>query len=311
MAADLVLHVALLVARPGVGERVVEPVVRGEEPEEVAHQDPVAHAAADLGGVVEDGAPGRPADELEDVPGPLAHALGGLAPEDLGEADVRVREARGEVVPARRHAPDPEVGLPEVHLALSRQPGELEVAGRVPCVALGGHLLPAAPDVALHRGVAALVALLLAEPHVDAHGGVPLLAPVAAVVLEPRVDRGLVGREGRALRLRRPRRLGREVAHPDVLPDGGLGHPLRPGDPGDRLAPPRPPAYILYLVHADHSSPASLGRHRCNDKVRPPRGGRRAHAQTRKIFVHRRESMPCSDPQPRGYQTQHSGTSNG
>lgn len=52
VAPDLVLDVALLVARVGVCEGVVEPVVRREAPEELREPDLAPDAPADLGGVV-------------------------------------------------------------------------------------------------------------------------------------------------------------------------------------------------------------------------------------------------------------------
>ena len=132
--SDLVLHGALLVPRVGVGEAVVEAVVRGEAPEELGGDDLRADPAADLGCVVEDGAHRHAAEELERVPEPLADALGGLAPEDLGEPDVGVRERDREEVAAGDDAAHAEVRLPEVDLALAREPVEqeepLRLAGR-------------------------------------------------------------------------------------------------------------------------------------------------------------------------------------
>nr|WP_232204390.1 hypothetical protein [Olsenella profusa] len=75
VAPDLVLDVALLVARVGVGEGVVGPVVRREAPEELREPDLAPDAPADLGGVVEDGPPRHAAGELEHVAEPLADAL--------------------------------------------------------------------------------------------------------------------------------------------------------------------------------------------------------------------------------------------
>ena len=144
VAADLVLDVALLVARVGVGEGVVEPVVGGEQPEELAGAHLPAHPPADLRRVVEHRARGHAAHEREDAREPLAHALGGLAPEDLREAHVGVREAHREVVAARERAPHPEVRLAEVDLALAGEPVQLQEALGVPLVRLAGHL-PAAP----------------------------------------------------------------------------------------------------------------------------------------------------------------------
>ena len=51
-----------------------------------------------------------------------------------------------------------------------------------------------------------------------------------------------------------PREGGEPDLHPGVLPDRRLRRADRPRDRGDRLAAPCPLAYILYLVHADHSS---------------------------------------------------------
>ena len=150
VAPDLVLDVALLVARVGVGEGVVEPVVRREAPEELREPDLAPDAPADLGGVVEDGPPRHAAGELEHVAEPLADALGRLAPEHLGGSHVGVREGDGQVLAPGDHAADPEVRLPEVDLDLAGQPAQRKEALGVPAVTLPGHLLAAAPDVALH-----------------------------------------------------------------------------------------------------------------------------------------------------------------
>lgn len=258
VAAGLVLDVALLVARVGVGEGVVESVVGREAAEELRCPRLPADAPADLGGVVEDRPPGHAADELEGVAGPLADALGRLAPEDLGEPDVGVRGGDRRVLAPGGHAADPEVRLAEVDLDLTGQPSQCQEPLGVPAVALAGHLLAAAPDVAPHGGVAARVAPLVARPHVDPRRRVALLAPVSAVVVEPGVDRPLVWREDLALGLAPPRGLGRQVPHPGTLPDRRLRRADRPRNRRDWLAAPCPLAHILYLVHADHSSLALL-----------------------------------------------------
>jgi hypothetical protein len=207
VAADLVLDVAPLVARAGVGEGVAGPVVRREEPEGLRRPDLAPDAPADLGGVVEDRPPRHAARELEDVAEPLADALGRLAPEDLGEPHVGVREGDGQALAPGEDATHPEVRLAEAGLHLAGQPAQGQEALGVPAVALAGHLLAPAPDVALHGGVGPLVAELVAEPHVHPHGRVALLAPVPAVVVEPGVYRRLVGREQPAPRLPPLRRL--------------------------------------------------------------------------------------------------------
>ena len=124
--------------------------MRREAPEELREPDLAPDAPADLGGVVEDGPPRHAAGELEHVAEPLADALGRLAPEHLGGPHVGVREGDGQVLAPGDHAADPEVRLPEVDLDLAGQPAQRKEALGVPAVALPGHLLAAAPDVALH-----------------------------------------------------------------------------------------------------------------------------------------------------------------
>ena len=84
----VVPHGAPPVAGAGVAEPVLEPVVGAAGPEGPGGADPVARAPADPGRVVEDDPGGDAADELEDVPGALAHALRVLAGEHLREPDV-------------------------------------------------------------------------------------------------------------------------------------------------------------------------------------------------------------------------------
>lgn len=148
VAPGLVLGVAPLVARVGVGEGVTGPVVRREAPEELRRPGLAPDAPADLGGAVEDGPPRHAARELEHVAEPLADALRGLAPEHLGGPHVGVREGGGRVLAPGGHAADPEVRLPEVGLDLAGQPARRKEALGVPAVALPGHLLAAAPGVA-------------------------------------------------------------------------------------------------------------------------------------------------------------------
>ncbi len=117
--ADLVPRGPLLVPRAGVGEAVVEPVVSGEPAEERRGPNLGPDPAANLGGVVEDGAQRHAAEELEHVPEPLADAPRGLAPEDLGESGGGARERdRGEVA-AGDDAAHAEVRLAEVNLDLA------------------------------------------------------------------------------------------------------------------------------------------------------------------------------------------------
>ena len=169
-----------------------------------------------------------------------------------------MREGDRQVLAPGDHAADPGVRLAEVDLDLAGRPSRRQEPLGVPAVALAGHLLAAAPGVAPRGGAAARVALLVAEPHVGPRRRVALLAPVPAVVVEPGAGRLLVWREDLALGPSPPRGLGRQALHPGVLPDRRLRRADRPRDRRDRLAAPRPLAYILYLVHADHSPLALL-----------------------------------------------------
>ena len=117
--ADLVLHVALLVARVRVAERVVEPVMGGESREHLGGPYGRAGLPADAGGVVEHYARWDAAAVLEYVAQALADALGVLAGEHLRQADVRVREGDDEVQHPPSHAADAEIGFAEVGLSLA------------------------------------------------------------------------------------------------------------------------------------------------------------------------------------------------
>ena len=199
----------------------------GERREQLRGPDLVADPAAHTGGVVEHDAGRHAADVAEHGHEPLAHALGCLAGEDLREADVGEREVADQVVHALLDAHDPEVGLAEVDLHLAGAPFEVQVLVALVLVGLLVRL-----DVALHGAVRPVEPALAHEALVDPLGGVPLLVPVPAVLLQPRVDRRLVGVE-----LRRPRFLDgdlrREVVLPDVLAHGRLRDPCFSRDLGD------------------------------------------------------------------------------
>ena len=273
----LVLHAALLVARVGVGEAVVEAVVGGERPEERRRHDLGADPAADLGGVVEHRPRRHAAGELERGAQPVAHAFGRLAPEHLGEPDVGVRELDHQVVAPPERPADAEVRLAEVDLALAGAPIEDQVPLGLALPALPSDPLPRGPDEVPDRLVGALEALLLDEPVVDAPRGVALLAPHAQVLPEPSLDRLGVGLHHRRRRpAARRRRPGGQVPRRDVLPHRRARDAGRGGYAADRLAPPGPPPDILYLVHADHflSGPPNveIGSHR---QLSVQGGGRR------------------------------------
>ena len=167
-----------------------------------------------------------------------------------------MRERDHEEVAAGDDASHAEVGLPEVDLALAREPVEQQEPLRLAGVELGGELLAPPPHVPPDGRVRALEALLRDEPVEDPLRGVALLVPAAPVLEQPRIDQrreGLEqGRLGRPADRRRP--LG-EVGLPQVLPHRGLGDPGVPGDRGDARPAPPEPSDIVDLVHADHFLP--------------------------------------------------------
>lgn len=241
--ADLVLDGPLLVPRARVAERVLEPEMAGEAAEQLGGFDLVADAPADARGVVEH-EPGRDAADVgEDVDQTLAHALGVLAAEDLGEPHVGEREVDDEVVEALLSAVDDEIRFSEVDLGLSRRPDKLQKL-----VFRLSALLAAPLHVELDGRVPDFGAMLLDQALVDALRGVALLAPVPLVLVEIALD-GIFVRieDGGALP---GDRQGRgEVPHGQVLPDGGDRHPLVFCDLGESLAFGPPASYTLNGRH--------------------------------------------------------------
>ena len=179
---DLVLHGPLLVSGVGVAEPVLEPIVGAAGLEELGGADPVAHAAADPGRVVEDDPGGDAADELEDVPGALAHALRVLAGEHLGEPHVGVGEARDEEGHLAPRAPHDERRVAEVDLRDPRGPVEVEEAARA-----APEAKPRLPHVAPDGLLGDVGAALVDEPAPDPVRRVPLLPVLPEVVCEPLV----------------------------------------------------------------------------------------------------------------------------
>lgn len=74
--------------------------------------DPTSHSA----GVVEDDPPRHPADPVEDVPEPLADALGRLSAERLDEAAIAVGETQTEVLDRPFDAAFDDIGFPKISL---------------------------------------------------------------------------------------------------------------------------------------------------------------------------------------------------
>ena len=221
--------------------------------EEPGGADPVAHAPADPGRVVEDDPGWDAADELEDVPEALAHALRVLAGEHLREPDVGVGEARDEVGHLAPRAPHDERRVPEVDLSDPRGPVEVEEAARA-----APEAEPRLPHVAPDGLLGDVGAALVDQPAPDPVRGVPLLPVLPEVVGEPLVDE-----RGPPVHLRGPPpprlgRLRREVLHPRVLVDRVARHAHLAGDGRHGLAPAVLPSHGIDSVHADHSFWASL-----------------------------------------------------
>lgn len=148
-----------------------------------------------------------------------------------------------------------DVSRAEVDPGLAGQPSQRQEPLGVPAVALAGHLLPAAPGVALHGGVAACAA-----PRCGASRRPS--SPRGAACASSRSRRRARGRPSprgaRAARFRPapPQGLGRQALRPGALPGRRPRRAGCPRDRGDWLTAPGPFAYTLCLVLADHSSPA-------------------------------------------------------
>ena len=103
------------------------------------------------------------------------------------------------------------------------------------------------------------------------------------------------------------RHLWREVLHLRVLPRSGLTHSGLLRDPGDQaLCSCTSLVYLKFCPHRSFPS-APFCLYRSSDRKGYPGDGRRAHAQTRKIFVMKAVAFRRSEPQLRGYQIQPEG----
>ena len=249
---DLALDVALLVPGIGVAEREGEPVVGGERGEGLGGPDLVADPAADAGGVVEDDPGGDAAHVFEDLLERLAHALGVLGGEDLGEPHVGEREGEHEEAHPAPCADDGEVGLPEVGLRLAGAPHQVEV-GFGDASPLGLEVVDVMPDGGLAAGDAVLVAKALP----DAARGVPLLAPAPLVLVEVPLDDRPVRVEHLLPGLLH-RHLRRKVGGGQLRVHGVARDADFPRDLGDGLAAFAQLAYRIGLRHADHTFLTSL-----------------------------------------------------
>ena len=219
----------------------------GREPaEQLGGANPAADPSADAGGVVGDDPGGNAADVLEYLLRGLAHALGVLAREHLGEPDVGARECEHEEARPRADAGHVEVRLAEVGLGLSRPPDQVEEPAGLGCA-----LLPELGGVAADGGLADIRPAFADQPLPDAPGRVALLAPVPGVILQPLAGDGLARVELAGVAPLGGRLRG-EVVLVDVLVDGIPGDAvysryIRDAEPVAPLL-----AYRVNGGHVDH-----------------------------------------------------------
>lgn len=218
-----------------------------ETAEQVRQARHVADPATDPRGVVEHTALRHAPDVLEDVLEALAHALGGLAVEDLGEPDVGKRVDHDEVVHPDEAPLDAAVGFAEVDLRLAGIPDKVQVLAS----GVGIDLVFDSVNEVADGRVADLRPALLAQPLVNPRDGVPLLAVGVLVFLEPLPNDGFVGIE-----LRRPLlphlHRGREVFHPEIFSNRGFRDAHCPRDRGDALSLPMQASDSADSFHVDH-----------------------------------------------------------
>lgn len=205
-----------LVARVRIAVATAHAVVGAEQREQLRLRHLAAHAAARLGGVVEDELARGAPDPSEDLGQARAHALGALGHAGDGVARVGVRKAYDEQLEAQPLAGDLRLEVAVVRLRGAGRPLKLKVA----ITRARRTLEPPSAHMALHGRIGAPIAPLLDEAVVDPFGGVALLARGAEVRLEQVVDPVDMRVYGGARSVRRHRRLRRHVAHVGVVGDG-------------------------------------------------------------------------------------------
>ena len=231
--ADLGLHRALLMTGIRVAERTIEPVMRLEGLEQVRQARlalPVplmAHA----GGVIEHDPLRHTAQPLEQVAQRQARALSVLARHQLHQTDVRIREIKHEMMHPLHHAAQQHVDLAEIGLRLAWMPYQIHER----LITLRRELTPEPRHRPRHRGQGDLRAMLVPQPLPDPGRGMPLLAPVRAILREPLLDHGQI-------RVRPPTR-------------AAFSPTARPTDPPSRgtYAPSAPPACVFRAIDATDS----------------------------------------------------------
>ena len=248
--ADLGLHRALLMTGIRVAERTIEPVMRLEGLEQVRQARlalPVplmAHA----GGVIEHDPLRHTAQPLEQVAQRQARALSVLARHQLHQTDVRIREIKHEMMHPLHHAAQQHVDLAEIGLRLAWMPYQIHER----LITLRRELTPEPRHRPRHRGQGDLRAMLVPQPLPDPGRGMPLLAPVRAILREPLLDHGQIRVDHRRARLSH-RRHGRQILLREVLTHRRLADMCFPRDRRDGFPVPPQTTDRLYLGHADHN----------------------------------------------------------
>ncbi len=129
----------------------------------------------------------------------LAEGLAGLRRIGLDETGIRVRQVHGKEMDLALDPGDDRQSLAEVHLGMAGVVGQGDKDLTAPASVF--------PDVILDNCVAALEAMLVAEPFEDPFGRVPLLARRRAVLLKNAIDDA-----GEGIELGTPYRLAAPIA---------------------------------------------------------------------------------------------------
>lgn len=171
-----------------------------------------------------------------------------LARHQLHQTDVRIREIKHEMMHPLHHAAQQHVDLAEIGLRLARMPYQIHER----LITLRRELTPEPRHRPRHRGQGDLRAMLVPQPLPDPGRGMPLLAPVRAILREPLLDHGQIRVDHRRARLSH-RRHGRQILLREVLTHRRLADMCFPRDRRDGFPVPPQTTDRLYLGHADHN----------------------------------------------------------
>ncbi len=196
--ADQALDLAFVVTLAGPPEAILEEIVGlqlAEDPRALARSIAQDTRHRQRGVVVEDRAR-HPAKEGEGRNVPLAEGLAGLRRIGLDETGIRVRQVHGKEMDLALDPGDDRQSLAKVHLGMAGIVGQGDKDLTAPASVF--------PDVILDNCVAALEAMLVAQPLEDPFGRVPLLARRRAVLLKNAIDDAGEGIELGAMRWMMP-----------------------------------------------------------------------------------------------------------